>query len=292
MNTHRPHFDTEQPIQYLLAEDLSVEWLEQERAFVQERIGDASGGLAMAMQCQLACNTLELGIHQGSTGLVDEAFDDFSTLVNHPEYDIHHRSSLTARALLAGREAFCARTEREEELSPTAMSTVFAQTMNILEEASDLEASPRKSHIMTALIAFGSVARQKRQDYFPYFLTYREQKGDPPEANHEVYVAERQQGQLYKVPASTLKKGPRWHKIYAGEQIQTALMQDQRWYREMRLPWNGPQAKPVRLQAAADLLVSDSRSDQGLLSRDKAVLGRFSRLFCQAIGHATDPAEA
>lgn len=265
----------EHPIQTYLAEEVDPAWLLSQHDRLVTRSKTTTGDGIYKCRARLASNLLELGINQGENAFLEDAFDNFDYLVRHPQGSVYDFAFFKAQALLCGREAFQARARRQT-LSTAAMSTVYIETMDILDGFYTRKVRPPVAYLyMADLIAFGALAREQRDDRFPYITTYREADG-PGGAAHDVYALEKNDHHGIKHPAAIHQPKDRQSPVRVSDIIHDLSQRYQAWYWQMGAPVSGPDVKRKRYDITARLLQGDARCDPTLLGKDYAVLGALT----------------
>jgi hypothetical protein len=183
---HSPAETAERPMQYFLAEELDADWLQQKGDALWESRESVANERRFSHYQQIASNNLEQGINSGNHEWIEDACSGFTYLIEQPEYDLVKRAFFNVRTWLAAKDSFIVRADREQ-LQTATMSSVYKQVMDVLEEVRDnpFQSQNSKHEKMLELITFGSLARLRRSDCFPYFSTYRESRGDLEWANHD-----------------------------------------------------------------------------------------------------------
>lgn len=283
MSVTQKYFEGVRPVQTYLAEDLDPEWLQQNQEQLQRQLASDDDPNPTRTAFHVACNSLELGVKLGVHEYIDKGMAGLKGLAdNHPQ-GITHGLVLRSRALMISQTAFHVRADRKK-LFPDVMADVHVQGMNLLEEIRNTryDSAGDQQRDVIALISFGAISRLQYKNNFPYFSTLREAREAPAAANHDWYSLT-YHGGMHKLPASLRKGEDNIFAIHAPQQIADALMSRRVWYKEHGLPFEGPDVRQARLDAAADLLIRESRGDDTLLDFDFRVLHAISKHFSNAL---------
>lgn len=216
-----------------------------------------------------AWNDLELGFALRDKEFVDAAFNRFRELDEHPSAHLARRPFLDVRMVLASEIPL----RHRLEITPMGKKKVaqaYRQVGSAIASCLELDAIGVNSDRFVELIAYGSLARSKDADNFPYFGSPREKFGRQWLDSHNLYrlrhtteAREKEALRITKlVPANEPAVGDDVRMVYMMPTVYQAIWsQGETWAREMAGNSGRRVCEERWLRYIASQLVRESQGD-------------------------------